>query len=100
VSSAERTRATSPAISGRINGWGLYHVLGNVGDWAEDCWNESLAGMPPDGTARTTGECARRVVRGGSWIDDANVVRSALRASRSATGRNNLIGIRVVREME
>ena len=50
------------------NAWGLHDVHGNVWEWTQDCWHGSYAGAPTDGSAWTSGgDCARRVVRGGSW---------------------------------
>ena len=60
---------TAPVGSYRANGYGLYDVLGNVLEWTEDCWNESYDGAPSDGRAWESGECGRRVVRGGSWYN-------------------------------
>ena len=53
----------------RPNAFGLYDMHGNVWEWAEDCWNDSYAGAPADGSAWTSGNCVLRVVRGGSWFD-------------------------------
>ena len=58
---------TAPAGSFEPNAFGLYDVLGNVGEWTEDCWNASYAGAPTDGRPRTSGDCSHRVLRGGSW---------------------------------
>ena len=52
---------------------------GNVWEWVEDCWNESYEGAPDDGSAWISGDCARRVVRGGSWNDPPRNLRSASR---------------------
>src|SRR5262245_22588978 len=49
------------------NPWGLYQVHGNVYEWVQDCWNRNYEGAPSDGSAWLTGDCARRVMRGGSW---------------------------------
>ena len=58
---------TAPVGAFASNPFGLYDVHGNVYEWVQDCWNESYAGAPSDGRARTTGDCSRRVLRGGSW---------------------------------
>ena len=42
-------------------------MVGNVWEWTEDCWNENYQGAPVDGSARTSGDCSRRVDRCGSW---------------------------------
>ena len=58
-----------PVGSFAANGFGLYDVHGNVREWVADCWNDSYHGAPSDGGAWERGECDRRVVRGGSWLD-------------------------------
>jgi formylglycine-generating enzyme required for sulfatase activity len=40
-----------------------------------------------------------RVVRGGSWSDDAVLLRSAARMRATPTSRVGMIGFRVVREL-
>ncbi len=69
---------------GRPNAFGLHDVHGNVWEWVEDCWNDSYAGAPANGTAWTSGDCGRRVLRGGSWDDYPRSLRSAYRG-RNAT---------------
>ena len=58
---------TAPVGSFAPNGFGLYDMHGNVWEWVEDCWNGSYAGAPSDGGAWRSGDCAKRVLRGGSW---------------------------------
>ena len=58
---------TSPVGSYTENGYGLYDVLGNVWEWVEDCWNADYTGAPSNGSAWESGDCTRRVLRGGSW---------------------------------
>ena len=69
------------------NPWGLYDIIGNVDEWTLDQyapayyqqfkelvtepWNKSTKGYP-------------QVVRGGSWQDDADKLRSACRRGSSA----------------
>ena len=59
---------TAPVGSFAPNGFGLYDMHGNVWEWVEDCWNGSYAGAPSDGGAWESGNCAERVLRGGSWL--------------------------------
>jgi len=70
---------TVPVDSFAPNPWGLYNVHGNVSEWTEDCWNDSNIGNPGDGRPRTTGDCSRRVVRGGAWYSFPQFLRSAYR---------------------
>jgi formylglycine-generating enzyme required for sulfatase activity len=66
------------------NPWGLYDMHGNVAEWVLDQYT-------PDGYAQFAGKSLKnpiilptkidpRVVRGGSWFDDAERARSAARA--------------------
>lgn len=81
------------------NGFGLHDMLGNVWEWVADCWNASYAGAPSDGSAWESGNCDRRVLRGGSWGDYPGTLRAANRI-RSVTGnRHDVIGFRVSRTL-
>ncbi len=61
------------------NAWGLHDMQGNGWEWVEDCWNDSYEGAPSDGGAWLDGDCSRHVIRGGSWRDGAQEMRSAFR---------------------
>jgi formylglycine-generating enzyme required for sulfatase activity len=78
---------------------GLYDMNGNVWEWVEDCWNESYQGAPSDGSAWTSGDCSRRVLRGGSWVSGPVSLRSASRLRGNADGRYIGFGFRVVRTL-
>ena len=90
---------TSPVGSFPPNQFGLYDMLGNVMNWNEDCSNANYSGAPTDGTAWQSGDCGRRVVRGGSWDMDLSGVRSANRRSPPTSRRNTTLGFRVARTL-
>lgn len=96
---AQPPRRTVPVDQGAPNGFSLVQMLGNVRHWVEDCWASTLDGLPGDGAPRLTGDCTRRVTRGGSWADEPKALRSAARSWEVADprGRSAQIGIRVVR---
>lgn len=96
---AQALRKTVDATTGSMNAFGLLNVHGNVREWVEDCWNETLAGLPADGTPRHSGDCRTRVVRGGSWADDPKDIRSAARTWDTANDRRAEIGFRVARTL-
>ena len=91
---------TAPVGSFQPNAFGLYDVLGNVWEWTEDCWNETYSGAPGDGSARRSGDCSSRVLRGGSWIVKPRFLRSADRSGNPAGNRDNIIGFRVARTIK
>jgi formylglycine-generating enzyme required for sulfatase activity len=99
-SKGEYRRRTVPVDSFEPNPWGLYNVHGNVRDWTEDCWNDSNSGNSADGSARSTGDCSRRVVRGGSWFDFPQFLRSAYRYGNTSISRNNGNGFRLARTLK
>ena len=79
--------------------WGLYQVHGNVWDWVEDCQDENYSGAPSDGTAWTSGDCSRHVVRGGSWHSSPLLLRSAERGKLATEVQSSGIGFRVARTL-
>ena len=90
-------KQTAPVGSFRANGFGLHDMLGNLWEWGQDCWNESYSGAPSDGSAWTSGDCSRRVLRGGSWYYFPRLVRSAFRDRGWAAGRGSFVGFRISR---
>lgn len=90
---------TAPVGSFAPNAFGLYDVLGNVSEWTQDCWNDSYSGDPADGRARESGDCGRRVLRGGSWFIGAWFLRSANRFRNVPDGRDAYYGFRVARTL-
>ena len=90
---------TAPVGSFSPNAFGLQDVHGNVWEWVEDCWNESYNGAPSNGSAWESGECSRRVLRGGSWFGEPGDLRSALRIRYSTGDRFSSFGFRVARTL-
>lgn len=95
----EWRKATVPVDSFIANPWGLYNVHGNVWEWMEDCWNGKNAGNPGDGTARSTGDCSLRVVRGASLNNAPHTLRSARREREPLVNCVDSIGFRVARSL-
>ncbi len=77
------------------NAWGLYDMSGNLWEWTQDCWHESFAGAPADGSAWTSGACNKRVLRGGSWCNDQTYLNAAFRFGNFKDG-GECAGFRVV----
>lgn len=84
-----------PVGQKKPNAWGLYDMHGNVWEWCEDAWHDDYKGAPTDGGA-WTGKFSGRVLRGGSYFDDAVDCRSACRDWYDARFFYHDVGVRVV----
>jgi len=75
---------------------------GNVYEWTEDCWHDTYERAPADGSAwldPQDGDCARRVVRGGSWSGEAQNLRSANRFWIGTDVASLYVGFRLARDL-
>ena len=68
---------TTSVGSYQPNGFGLYDMHGNVGEWCLDGYWEYPTGEVVN--PRGSGCCSDRVIRGGSWLSIARDARSAAR---------------------
>ena len=85
---------TAPVGSLSPNGFGLYDMIGNAGEWVEDCHAPSHDARPVQDR-----ECENRVVKGGSWGSLAHNLRSADRVRNPPGLRDDSIGIRLARTL-
>ena len=70
-------------------------MSGSVAEWTADCWVDSYSGAPRDGSARDRSGCEQRTLRGGSWRNEADYLRSASRFFYDASVRYLVNGFRV-----
>jgi len=93
-------RQTAPVGSFRPNAFGLLDVHGNVWEWVEDIWHDIYEDAPADGSAWLQGaDASFRVIRGGSWHNEPELVRTAVRLKRHHKVQFDTIGFRVARTM-
>lgn len=86
-----------PVGAKKPNPWGLYDVHGYLWEWCTDTAHPNYDGAPTNPSAWIEGgDTARRMLRGGSWKDEAAALRSAARRSALATTRDDAIGLRCV----
>ena len=76
----------------------LYDMHGNVWEWVQDCWSDSYVGAPNDGSAWTSGNCAKRVRRGSAWSLKPQNLRSATRSKSDHSASGSLVGFRLARD--
>jgi len=69
----------APVAQKTPNSWGLYDMHGNVWEWCEDWYHNNYKAAPADGSAWTSSRSGYRVLRGGSWGDPIENLRSASR---------------------
>lgn len=99
VYEAERTESVG---SKQPNGLGLYDMSGNVFEWVEDCWHTDYKGAPINGLPwleANEGDCAKRVIRGGSWFGIPEVLRASFRLGDPTDYRSSAIGFRLVQDL-
>jgi hypothetical protein len=81
------------------NPYRLYHMSGNVREWTLDAWYPDYQAAGSDGSARASDAESGRVVRGGSYSDPGDRLRSAARERLDRSHRDTMTGFRVVREV-
>jgi len=91
---------TAPVGSFEPNAFGLLDMEGNVWEWVEDVWHARFEGAPVDGSAWIEGgDATFRTIRGGSWHNEPELIRSAVRFERHRKVQFDTLGLRVARSI-
>lgn len=95
------TFAVGPsARTAGMSATGALDMAGNLMEWVEDCKFADYVSAPDDGSAWTlSGDCARRTVRGGSFVTVSNQVRAGALWWLPLGERNSMVGARCVRAL-
>jgi formylglycine-generating enzyme required for sulfatase activity len=94
----EANHRTTPVGSFEANKFGLHDMFGDVWQWVEDCYHDNYDGAPTDSSPWRADDCANHVLRGGSWYDPPDSLRSAFRL-KEAAARVDHLGFRVARDI-
>ncbi len=93
---------TAPARSFPKNGYGLYHMAGNVWEWVFDRWSPDYHIKGPRVNPIGPPEGDRRVMRGGSYLchdSYCNRYRVAARSGNTPDSSSGNMGFRCVRDL-
>ncbi len=78
------------------NSWGLYDMCGNVWEWCSDWYGSEYYGTDTDINPEGPSTGIERVIRGGSWRNAAQWLRSANRSSDKPKNKGDDCGFRLV----
>lgn len=91
----------APVGSYKPNAFGLYDMLGNVWEWAQDCSHKLYPAVPVDGSAvEVSGTCELRAVRGGSWYTRQDRHRPTFRGRDPELKAGHHFGFRIARDVQ
>lgn len=101
-------RKAQPVATKEPNSWGLHDVHGNVWEWVLNCYedyaeyadpNRATAdpGLIPDSCHQSGTPGALRVLRGGAFVSEPRLLRSAIRIEDEPVYSNWDVGFRCVR---
>jgi formylglycine-generating enzyme required for sulfatase activity len=85
---------TAPVGSFEPNGYGLYDMSGNAGEWCADLYDSDAYKPAHLRTPEKSNLSPNRVVRGGSWATDAPYLRCAFRTASDPSWMHGTIGFR------
>ncbi|MEE1999878.1 SUMF1/EgtB/PvdO family nonheme iron enzyme [Alkalimonas sp. MEB108] len=87
---------TTAVMSFAPNNFGLFDMHGNVWEWTMDCWNPNYQQAARSVAPVLSGNCVRRVQRGGTWLSSPTELTATYRTSHDATIRHRNNGFRLV----
>jgi formylglycine-generating enzyme required for sulfatase activity len=86
---------TTPVTRWPASAWGLHDMHGNVWEWCADWYGESYYSTLPLRDPQGPTEGKFRVLRGGSWRNQATACRAAYRNALAPHQRDSATGFRV-----
>jgi len=80
------------------NDFNVYDTAGNVAEWTQDCFKESLSSHPSNGKP-VTGNCSHRSIRGGSMLSRVSQITNYHREGRSSAQGYKDVGFRIAMDL-
>ncbi len=80
------------------NAFGLHDMSGNAYEWVADCWHGGYLEAPSDGRAWVSGDCQRRVLRGGAWYYAPGYAVATYRNANTPHSRFIIYGFRLAHD--
>jgi formylglycine-generating enzyme required for sulfatase activity len=93
--SGKRTHAVGQKRSNELR---LYDMSGNVWEWCSDRYDSDYYAKSPGGNPKGPSMGSRRVVRGGSWVNDARHCRVARRNGGHPGSSYDSLGFRLAQD--
>jgi formylglycine-generating enzyme required for sulfatase activity len=88
-----------PVGSFSANGYGLYDMAGNLWELVNDWYAENYYSQSPSTNPLGPESGSSKLLRGGSWGDEAEYLRAANRATTGQARPANGFGIRCARDI-
>jgi len=93
-------RTPHPAGTKKPNAFGLHDMLGNVWEWVADYYDDNYYPSSPKANPKGPFTSKYRTIRGGSWRDLPDVLRTTRRNYDLPVGRFNHIGFRCAKNSD
>lgn len=94
----QRPAPTNSVGNYHSNAYGLFDMAGNVSEWCQDWYDPSYYKDSKRDNPQGPDSGTQKVLRGGSWYNNAYFLRVALRNFSDPASQNDAVGFRCVKD--